>query len=63
MSDGTRKVTAISEITGMEGDMISLQDIFIFERRRRTAVSVAVSAPWESGRSVPIGWRRLESAS
>ena len=32
MSDGTRKVTAISELTGMEGDVITMQDIFVFER-------------------------------
>jgi pilus assembly protein CpaF len=32
LSDGSRKVTQISEITGMEGDVISLQDIFVFER-------------------------------
>jgi pilus assembly protein CpaF len=30
--DGSRKVTQISEITGMEGDVISMQDIFAFER-------------------------------
>jgi len=32
LSDGTRKVSAISEITGMEGEVITLQDIFVFER-------------------------------
>jgi pilus assembly protein CpaF len=32
MADGTRKVTAISEITGMEQDVITMQDIFLFER-------------------------------
>ena len=32
MSDGTRKVTAISEITGMEGDVITMQEIFVFEK-------------------------------
>jgi pilus assembly protein CpaF len=32
MADGTRKVTAITELTGMEGDVISMQDIFVFER-------------------------------
>jgi pilus assembly protein CpaF len=32
MSDGTRKITAITELTGMEGDVISMQDIFVFER-------------------------------
>jgi pilus assembly protein CpaF len=30
ISDGTRKVISISEITGMEGDVITLQDIFVF---------------------------------
>jgi pilus assembly protein CpaF len=32
LADGTRKVTAISEITGMEGEVISMQDLFLFER-------------------------------
>lgn len=32
LSDGSRKVMKVSEITGMEGDTISLQDIFIFEK-------------------------------
>jgi pilus assembly protein CpaF len=37
MADGTRKVTAISEITGMEQDVITMQDIFRFERTGLTA--------------------------
>ncbi|HMK22719.1 MAG TPA: CpaF family protein [Terriglobales bacterium] len=32
LSDGTRKVITVSEITGMEGDMITMQDIFVFDR-------------------------------
>jgi pilus assembly protein CpaF len=32
MSDGTRKVVQISEIVGMEGDVITMQDIFQYER-------------------------------
>ena len=32
LSDGTRKVTAITEVTGMEGDVVSAQDIFVFDR-------------------------------
>jgi pilus assembly protein CpaF len=32
LSDGTRKVTAVSEITGMERDVITMQDIFVFEK-------------------------------
>jgi len=31
-ADGTRKVTSISEITGMEGDVITMQEIFLFEK-------------------------------
>ncbi len=32
LSDGSRKVISISEITGMESDIITMQDIFVFER-------------------------------
>jgi pilus assembly protein CpaF len=32
MRDGTRKVTHITEVNGMEGDVITLTDIFIFEQ-------------------------------
>ncbi len=32
MQDGTRKVTQITEVQGMEGDTFTLQDIFIFEQ-------------------------------
>ena len=32
LSDGRRRVTAISEITGMEQGVITMQDIFLFER-------------------------------
>ena len=33
MSDGTRKITNISEITGMEENVISMQEIFIFNKK------------------------------
>jgi pilus assembly protein CpaF len=33
MSDGSRKVVSISEITGMEENVISMQDIFTFQRK------------------------------
>jgi pilus assembly protein CpaF len=32
LSDGTRRITSISEITGMEGDTVTMQEIFQFER-------------------------------
>lgn len=33
LSDGSRKVSSISEIVGMEGDIITMQEIFQFDRR------------------------------
>jgi pilus assembly protein CpaF len=32
-SDGSRRVTGITEVTGMEGNTITLQDLFVFEKR------------------------------
>ncbi len=32
LSDGTRKITTIAEITGMEGDVVTMQDIFVYDR-------------------------------
>jgi pilus assembly protein CpaF len=32
LSDGTRKVIRVSEVVGMEGDTVSLQDIFVFDK-------------------------------
>jgi pilus assembly protein CpaF len=32
LSDGTRKVTCITEVIGMEGEVVTMQDIFVFER-------------------------------
>jgi pilus assembly protein CpaF len=32
LSDGSRKITSISEITGMEGDVITMQEIYLFEK-------------------------------
>ncbi|MGA3080946.1 MAG: CpaF family protein [Terracidiphilus sp.] len=33
MSDGTRKVTSVAEITGMEEGIISMQEIFVFNKK------------------------------
>ncbi len=31
LRDGTRKITSITEVVGMEGDIVSMQDIFVYE--------------------------------
>lgn len=51
LKDGSRKVTAISEITGMEEDMISMQDIFVFREEGLTAGGKVV------GQFIPSGTR------
>jgi pilus assembly protein CpaF len=33
LADGTRRMSSISEIVGMEGDIITMQEIFVFERQ------------------------------
>jgi pilus assembly protein CpaF len=33
MSDGTRKLVSVAEITGMEGEIVTMQDIFVFRKR------------------------------
>jgi pilus assembly protein CpaF len=33
MSDGSRRITHITEITGSSGDIVSMQDIFLFEKK------------------------------
>jgi pilus assembly protein CpaF len=33
LTDGTRRITSISEITGMEGDTITMQEVFTYERK------------------------------
>jgi pilus assembly protein CpaF len=32
LGDGSRRVSGITEVVGMEGDVIALQDIFVFQR-------------------------------
>ena len=33
MADGTRKIVSVAEITGMEGNVITMQDIFVYRKR------------------------------
>ncbi|SDE72698.1 CpaF family protein [Ruegeria marina] len=51
MADGSRRVMSISEITGMEGQVITLQDIFVFQKRGRSENGEVI------GQFVPTGIR------
>ena len=33
LSDGSRRVVSVTEVTGMEGEVVTLQDLFVFEKR------------------------------
>jgi len=49
LSDGTRKVTSISEITGMDENIISMQEIFSFQRKGIGSAGNVVGAFRPSG--------------
>jgi pilus assembly protein CpaF len=51
LRDGSRRVTAISEVLRMEADVITLQDVFVFEQKEITADGKVV------GRLAPTGLR------
>ena len=36
LTDGSRRVVNVTEVTGMEGEVVTLQDIFVFEKRGMT---------------------------
>jgi pilus assembly protein CpaF len=50
LKDGSRKIVAITEVQGMEGDVIVLQDVFVFEQ-------LGVSEGKVQGRLRPTGVR------
>ncbi|NMA66679.1 MAG: CpaF family protein, partial [Clostridiaceae bacterium] len=49
LKDGSRKITYITEVVGMEGDVITLQDIFVFKEDGHDTMGRI------SGRLVPTG--------
>ncbi|HEX5109603.1 MAG TPA: ATPase, T2SS/T4P/T4SS family, partial [Vicinamibacterales bacterium] len=61
LSDGSRRVTGIAEITGMEGDIITMQDIFIFEKIGLTPENKVMGRFRATGVR-PKCWERLRAA-
>jgi pilus assembly protein CpaF len=49
LSDGSRRVTSISEITGAEGEVLLMQEIFRFQRTGRNAAGEVVGEFRASG--------------
>ncbi len=42
MKDGSRKITRITEVLGLEGDIITLQDIFVYNEQRNQFTSTGI---------------------
>lgn len=61
MSDGARRITHISEITGISGEVISMQDIYIFEKRG-TTLDGKVKGSFVPTGIVPKFYDRLKAA-
>ena len=60
MSDGSRKVTAITEVTGMEGNQIVMQDIFAFKQEGVDADGKIIGAMRPTG-AVPTWIEQAKS--
>src|SRR6186997_2140314 len=61
LSDGARRVTNVSEITGMEGDIITMQDIFVFEKTGLNPEG-KVTGRFRATGVRPKCWERLQAA-
>jgi pilus assembly protein CpaF len=61
MADGTRRIVSISEITSMEGDVISMQEIFRYRRRGITETGEVVG-DFEATGVRPVFMERLHIA-
>jgi pilus assembly protein CpaF len=61
LSDGTRKITSVSEVTGMEENVITMQEIFSFEKRG-ISVDGRVIGTFKPSRIRPRFFERLITA-
>ena len=61
-SDGTRRITHITECVGMEGDLITMQDIFVFEKTGLTETG-RVTGRFRATGIRPKFYERLRAAT
>lgn len=61
-SCGSRKVTCISEITGMEGEVMQMQDLFLFRQTGRHAATGKTEGRFEACGTVPDFYGELKEA-
>jgi pilus assembly protein CpaF len=58
LRDGSRKITHITEVIGMEGDVITTQDIFIYEITGEDANGRVIGRHRSTGIGRPAFWDR-----
>jgi pilus assembly protein CpaF len=58
LRDGTRKVTHITEVLGMEGDVVTLQDLIVFEISGEDADGNIIGRQRSTGIARPRFWDR-----
>ena len=61
LKDGSRKITHITEITGMEGDVITMQDIFVFRQHGRDEKGRITGAIVPTGKKPKIDERLVDA--
>jgi pilus assembly protein CpaF len=60
-SDGTRKITDISEITGMEGEVVTLSPIFEFRQRGVDKITGKIIGDFKATETIPTFLEELKS--
>lgn len=60
LRDGSRKITHITEVIGMEGEVVTLQDIVVFEILGEDANGKIVGRHRSTGIARPRFWERAE---
>ncbi|WP_373237887.1 CpaF family protein, partial [Cohaesibacter celericrescens] len=58
LRDGSRRITHITEVTGMEGDVITTQDLFLYEIKGEDANGKIVGVHKSTGIGRPAFWER-----
>jgi pilus assembly protein CpaF len=60
LRDGSRKITHITEVVGMEGDVPTLQDIFVYEMQGEDRNGRVLGAHKSTGIARPKFWERAK---
>src|SRR5690606_37412467 len=60
LRDGSRKITHITEVVGMEGDVVTLQNLIVFEITGEDANGKIIGRHRSTGIARPRFWERAE---